>query len=234
MPTIADNITAVERRIAQACSEAGRDVSSVRLLPVSKTHPMEMVREAAACGYPMFGENKVQELASKADQLRPEDEFGFSMIGHLQTNKARLVAELADEFLALDSIKLARELDKRLAAVNRRLPVLLQVNSSREPQKFGILPEDVLELAKALEPFERLDIRGLMTVAINGSEEQVSACFDEMLRLQEALRQDEVLGVSWNELSMGMSGDLDLAIKHGSTCVRIGTAIFGARSYPTV
>ncbi|MEL4504400.1 YggS family pyridoxal phosphate-dependent enzyme [Luteococcus sp. H138] len=231
--SIAQNLSAVEDRIAQACSAAGRDVSSVRLLPVSKTHPIGLIRQVATRGYPLFGENKVQELVAKSAELRPDDDFGFSVIGHLQTNKARPVAELADEFQALDSVKLARELDKRLAAVNRRLPVLLQVNSSREPQKSGILPEDLLDVAKALEPFDRLDVRGLMTVAVNGAPDEVSACFEEMLRLQESLRRDEVLGADWNELSMGMSGDLELAIRHGSTCVRVGTAIFGARSYPT-
>ncbi|MEL4358436.1 MULTISPECIES: YggS family pyridoxal phosphate-dependent enzyme [unclassified Luteococcus] len=231
MGMIAENIAAVESRIAQACSASGRDVSSVRLLPVSKTHPMPLIRQAAACGYPLFGENKVQELVAKAAQLEPADDFGFSVIGHLQTNKAKLVAELADEFQALDSLRLARELDKRLAAVNRRLPVLLQVNTSREPQKNGVLPEQVPELARALEQCPRLELRGLMTVAVNGAPDQVTACFDELVRLQDRLRSDEVLGSDWAELSMGMSQDLDLAIKHGSTCVRVGTAIFGARDY---
>lgn len=233
MGSIAENITAVEARIEQACRAVGRQPGEVRLLPVSKTHPMAALREAHAAGYQLFGENKVQEVVAKAAERRAGERIGFSVIGHLQTNKAKQVAELADEFQALDSLKLAKELDKRLAPLERRLPVLIQVNSSREEQKSGVLPEQVVALARSLEPFEHLDVRGLMTVAIKGGEDQVAACFETMRRLQAELRDGQVLGSSWDELSMGMSGDMDLAIAHGSTCVRVGTAIFGARDYGT-
>lgn len=234
MSTIAENIATVEARIDRACEAAGRARDEVRLLPVSKTHPMSAVREAQACGYGLFGENKVQEVVSKSAELQPDDAIAFSVIGHLQTNKAKLVAELASEFQALDSLKLARELDKRLVALDKRLPVLIQVNSSREPQKSGVLPEDVVELVESLAECTNLDIRGLMTVAVKGTDDEVAACFQTMRDLQAQLRATDALGSAWDELSMGMSGDLHLAIAHGSTCVRVGTAIFGARDYGTV
>lgn len=231
MPTISQNLAVVRDRINQACAAVDRDPAGVRLMPVSKTHPMSALREAYAAGYSLLAENKVQELQAKAAELEPGEGIEFSFIGHLQTNKAKVVAELASELQTLDSVKLARELDKRLTAIDKTLPVLLQVNSSREPQKSGLAPEEVLEFTRELETFTHLDVRGLMTVAVKGDEAAVTACFEDMLRLQEQLRANSPLPSGWDELSMGMSGDLDLAIKHGSTCVRVGTAIFGARDY---
>lgn len=231
MPTISENLAAVEARIAEACAAAGRDSSSVRLLPVSKTHPMEAIREVAGHGYTLFGENKVQELVAKSAELAEGEQVRFSVIGHLQTNKAKQVAELASEFQCLDSVKIATALDRRMQALGRRLPVLIQVNSSGEPQKSGIAPEEVDALVAELGACDGLDVRGLMTVAVKGAEDEVTTCFERMTALQERLRQAQALGSSWDELSMGMSGDLALAIAHGSTCVRVGTDIFGARDY---
>lgn len=226
-------LQSVEQRLAAACAAAGRDRSEVRLLPVSKTHPIELVREAAAHGHRLFGENKVQELQRKCAERDEDDDFGFSMIGHLQTNKAKVVAELADEFQALDSLRIAEALDRRLQPLGRRLPVLIQVNTSGEPQKHGVAPDEVMGLARQLAACDALDVRGLMTVAIKADQQQVGACFDRLVQLQRELRDAQALGSSWSELSMGMSGDLELAIAHGSTCVRVGTAIFGARDYGT-
>lgn len=233
MPSIAENIATVRARIDHACEAAGRQPSEVRLLPVSKTHPLDALREAAACGHHLLAENKVQEVQAKAAELADGDDIAFSFIGHLQTNKAKVVAELASEFQALDSVRLAAELDKRLAGLGKRLPVLIQVNSSREPQKSGVLPEDVTALVDQLGGFTHLDVRGLMTVAAKGPDDEVAACFETVRRLRDELREADALGSSWDELSMGMSGDLELAVAHGSTCVRVGTAIFGARDYTT-
>lgn len=231
--TIADNLRTVEARIARACEGAGRPRTSVRLLPVSKTHPMAAVRQVAALGYRDFGENKVQEIVAKCAERTPGERIGFAAIGHLQTNKARLVAELASEFQALDSLRVAAELDRRLQALGRTLPVFVQVNSSDEPQKFGVAPEEVAGFAAQLAAFEALEVRGLMTLAVRSEDdERVAACFARMQRLQEELRQAQVLGVAWDELSMGMSGDLELAIAHGATTVRVGQAIFGPRPAP--
>ncbi|MFC6360106.1 YggS family pyridoxal phosphate-dependent enzyme [Luteococcus peritonei] len=229
MASIRDNLTTIQQRIETAAAANGRQASEIRLLPVSKTHPMEMLREAAAAGYTQLAENKVQELVSKSAALEPGERIGFSFIGHLQTNKARQVAELADEFQCLDSARVAKELDKRLQPLGKRLPVLVQVNSSGEEQKFGVAPDQAVDLVRELAAFDALDVRGLMTVAVKGHEQQVAACFERMRELQDRLRQAQALGSAWDELSMGMSADLELAIAHGSTCVRVGTAIFGAR-----
>ena len=152
------------------------------------------------------------------------------MIGHLQSNKAKLVAEFASEFQGLDSLPLAAELERRLQAAGRRLDVLIQVNSSGEDSKFGLPPAEVTAFASALAPFDALRVRGLMTLALPSPDaDQVAACFQRVLAVQRDLRDAALDGQSFDELSMGMSGDFELAIAHGSTQVRIGTAIFGAR-----
>jgi hypothetical protein len=196
---------------------------------------LDKIMAAYDAGCRRFGENKVQEAHDKWEKLRDVEGVEWAVIGHLQRNKARLVAEFATEFQALDSLRLAKELDKRLQAEGRRLDVLVQVNSSGEESKFGLAPEEVPGFARELAAFDALHVRGLMTLAVFSSEQdQVAACFSRMVDLQERLRQadDITVGVGWDELSMGMSGDFELAIEHGATCVRVGQAIFGARLDP--
>lgn len=232
--SISENLAVTEQRIAEACRAVDRDPAEVRLLPVSKTKPPAAVLEVAARGYRLFGENKVQEAEGKWEALREEHpEIGWAVIGHLQSNKARVVARFATEFQALSSVKLAAELDKRLHAEGRQLDVLVQVNSSGEPQKFGVDPDDALSLAKELAAFDALRVRGLMTLAVfSDDHEAVAACFRRMIDVQERLRT-QAGGVSdWGDLSMGMSGDFELAIAHGATTVRVGQAIFGDRLNP--
>ncbi|OIJ78513.1 pyridoxal phosphate biosynthesis protein [Cutibacterium avidum] len=193
-----------------------------------------MVEEAYEAGYRLFGENKVQDALAKSE-LMDADHPGleWAVIGGLQTNKAKYVARFATEFQALDSLKVARELDKRLQKEGRQLRVLVQVNSSVEPQKSGIAPDEAVNFAKELAAFDSLDVRGLMTVALNSSEPKaVADCFDVVVGVQEKLRQEVNEVSDWSELSMGMSGDLEIAVAHGSTQVRIGTDIFGARTDP--
>jgi pyridoxal phosphate enzyme (YggS family) len=226
--TIETRIQLIRQRITAACERAGRDPGQVRLLPVSKTHPPAKILEAFRAGCTRFGENKVQEAAAKAAELEHVEGLEWSLIGHLQTNKARQLVTFAAEFQALDSIRLARELQKRLEAADRTLDVLVQVNSSGEATKFGLEPDEVVGFAAQLAPFDRLAVRGLMTLAANTPDREVVAgCFETMRDLQTRLR--DAHGGGWDELSMGMSGDYELAIEHGSTCVRIGTAIFGER-----
>lgn len=228
--SIAENLRAIEARIEAACAACGRLPSDVRLLPVSKTHPVDSLLEARAAGYLRFGENRVQEAAAKAEELAGTD-IELAIIGHLQTNKAKQLVEFAAEFQALDSLKLARELDKRCQAAGRQLDVLVQVNSSAEPQKSGIEPGDALAFARELKAFDALNIKGLMTLALfSDDRDAVAACFQRTADVREQLRQAD--GGGWGELSMGMSGDFELAIAHGSTCVRVGQAIFGARLNP--
>lgn len=228
---IAANLTVVEQRIRAAAVRAGRDPSSVRLLPVSKTKPLADILTAHASGYRRFGENKVQEALSKWEQSRGMADLEWAVIGHLQTNKVRHVARFAAEFQALSSLRVAAELDRRLQAEGRQLEVLVQVNSSGEEQKYGLPPSEVVAFARAVRAFDSLDVRGLMTLAVfSDDRERVGACFDVMRQVQLELRDAD--GGGWDELSMGMSGDFELAIEHGATCVRVGQAIFGSRLNP--
>lgn len=231
MTTIAQNLASVERRIADAAARVGRDPEGIRLLPVSKTKAPAAVMEAYAAGYHRFGENKVQEAAEKHAALAELADLEWAVIGHLQTNKARVVARFAAEFQALDSLRVAKELDKRLQAEGRQLDVLVQVNSSGEEQKFGLPPEQVVDFARELHAYDALNVRGIMTLALFSADpERVAPCFAVMRRVQAQLRDTD--GGGWDELSMGMSGDFELAIEHGSTCVRVGQAIFGDRLDP--
>lgn len=184
-----------------------------------------------AAGYRRFGENKVQEAQDKWQALREVPDIEWAVIGHLQSNKAKYVARFAAEFQALDSLKVAAELDRRLQQEGRRLEVLVQVNSSDEDQKFGLPPAEVVAFARELAAFDALDVRGLMTLALfTDDQTRIAACFQVMQQVQRELRDAD--GGGWDELSMGMSGDFELAIEHGSTCVRVGQAIFGDRLDP--
>lgn len=227
---VAENLTAVRERIAEACARVDRDPAEVRLLPVTKTHPVAVLREAYAAGERAMGENKVQEVVEKATELDDLADLSWSLIGHLQSNKAGVAAELFSEFQALDSVKLARALDRRLQELGRSMDVLIQVNSSAEPQKFGFAPAEAANFAVELTACHSLRVRGLMTLAVFSDDaEAVSACFRRMRDVQTELRQTDAAAGSYDDLSMGMSGDFELAIEHGATTVRVGQAIFGPR-----
>ena len=228
--TIAAHLADARARIDAACARVGRDPGEVELLPVSKTHGVDLIREAVDAGWTRFGESKPQEAAAKASELAELD-LDWVLIGHLQTNKAGVVAEVAAEFQALDSLRLAEVLDRRLQALGRRLPVLVQVNSSGEDTKGGCAPDEVPDAVRAISVLEGLVVRGLMTLAANTPDQDVvRACFTTMTDLQARLRHEH--GGGFDALSMGMSGDYELAVECGSTCVRLGTTIFGARAYP--
>ena len=222
------NLAAVQERIAAAAGRAGRDPGDVRLLPVSKTVPEDRLRRAVAAGCTAFGENKVQEAQRKA-QAMADLNLSWSLIGHLQTNKAKDVAAFADEFQALDSTRVAEALDRRLQAAGRSLDVFVQVNTSAEESKFGLRPDDVAAFVRTLPRCSALRVRGLMTLAeFTADTDRVRACFVALRTLRDRLREDDpdLLGP---ELSMGMSGDYELAVEEGATVVRVGQAIFGAR-----
>jgi pyridoxal phosphate enzyme (YggS family) len=229
MGQMADNLSRVRERIHAACSRAGQDPEAVRLMAVTKTHGPEVVEEAYAAGVRLFGENRVQEAVEKAEQVTDHPDLVWAMIGHLQTNKARAVAGFAREFHALDSIKVAEALDHRLHDTGRGLDVFIQVNSSDEPQKHGLHPEQVEAFAHDLARFATLHVRGLMTLAVFSDDRAaVESCFARMRTLQRNLQEAGAPG-SYDELSMGMSGDFELAIEYGATTVRVGEAIFGRR-----
>lgn len=227
------NLSAIKARIKATCERIGRDPSSVRLLPVSKTKSEKVLRMAYAAGVREFGENRVQEAQQKSEEMADLTDARWSVIGHLQTNKAKYVARFAHEFQALDNLRVAEELDRRLQQEERTLDVFVQVNSSNEPQKFGLPPEEVEEFIQQLPQFPTLKVKGLMTLAeFSSSEERVRACFVRMRELQTKLQENLPDGISLDELSMGMSGDFEIAIEEGSTVVRVGEAIFGKRGLP--
>ncbi|QQG28085.1 YggS family pyridoxal phosphate-dependent enzyme [Pectobacterium carotovorum] len=224
------NLAAVQVRIAAACQRAGRDPATVRLLPVSKTKPESRLRMAHAAGCRILGENKVQEAFRKWETMQDLTDLQWSVIGHLQTNKAKLVARFATEFQALDSLRLAEALDRRLQIEGRSLDVFVQVNTSGEASKYGLSPENVSAFIQALPAFPTLRVRGLMTLALFSSEaERVRQCFIRLRNLRDKLQQNAPVGIGLDELSMGMSGDFEIAIEEGATVVRVGQAIFGAR-----
>lgn len=232
MTDVVANLNSIRTRIAAACETAGRTPDEVRLLPVSKTMGIDKILALHAAGETTFGENRVQEAEAKAKELAGTG-IRWSVVGHLQTNKARNLARFADEFQALDSLRVAAELDKRLQAQGRAIDVFVQVNSSAEPQKFGLAPEDVEAFAEQLGAYASLRVKGLMTLAIFSDDPAVvEPCFVRMAQLRERLRNNDRAAGGYEELSMGMSGDFELAIAHGSTCVRVGQAIFGTRLDP--
>jgi pyridoxal phosphate enzyme (YggS family) len=228
-----DAVAAVRAEVDAAALEAGRDPAEVRLLPVSKTVPVERLRSAVAAGMHEFAENKPQEVQRKAVEMA-DLPVRWIAIGHLQTNKAKVVAEHAHEFQALDSVRLAEALQRRLDMVDRTLDVLVQVNTSGEETKTGAAPDEVPTILEAASRCDRLRVRGFMTVASNTRDDaEVRRCFADLRGIRDRARGDAVVDPELlTELSMGMSGDFRTAIAEGATCVRVGTAIFGARDYP--
>ena len=227
------NLDAVQARIVAACQRVGRDPDSVRLLPVSKTKPEATLRLAYAAGCRMLGENKPQEAYRKWEAMADLADLRWSVIGHLQSNKAKLVARFASEFQALDNLRVAEALERRLQAEGRALDVFVQVNTSGEASKFGLAPDAVAAFLRELPAFPALRVRGLMTLALFSAEaDRVRECFVLLRGLRDRLRQEAPAGVGLDELSMGMSGDYEIAIEEGATVVRVGQAIFGARALP--
>lgn len=225
------NLAAVRARIAAACRRCGRDPAEVRLLPVSKTVPAAKLR--ATCndgGLSLLGENRVQEAWEKWQALQDVPQLRWAIIGHLQTNKARYVARFAAEFQALDRLAVAEALDRRLQREGRGLDVFIQINTSNEAQKYGIAPDEAEGFLKALSVYSALKPRGLMTLALLSADQAaVRQCFVRLRETRDRLQQHDP---TIAELSMGMSGDFELAIAEGATTVRVGQAIFGARDVP--
>ena len=224
MATIADNLQAIKQRIERAARAAGREPAAVSLLAVSKTHPLSRVEDAAAAGQRAFGENYVQEALAKIAAL-PDMEW--HLIGPLQSNKTRLAAEHFAWIHTVASEKIARRLSEQRPAALAPLNVLIQVNVAGEETKAGIAPEEVASLARALKPLERLRLRGLMAIAEPTPDAaRQRAAFHAVRKLFDSVKVE----FGFDTLSMGMSDDLESAIAEGATMVRIGTAIFGART----
>jgi len=223
---IAERLAHIQARVEQAARAAGRDPKSVRLIAVSKKMPAEAIREAYDAGQRLFGENYAQELATKADALADLSDIEWHFIGHLQSNKARLVAPRARVVHTVDGASLAKELARRAEAAGRTLDVLIEVNVSGEPQKHGIVASELAEVLAGVRAFPPLSVRGLMTMPPEGDLDVAREVFETLASLRNLHGGPGVLP----ELSMGMSGDFETAIAAGATIVRVGTAIFGART----
>jgi hypothetical protein len=224
---IAANLAQVRERIAAAARAAGRDPSEVRLVAVSKTKPAAAVRQAWEAGQVLFGENYVQEARDKIAQVGPGPVW--HLIGHLQSNKAKLAASLFAVVETVDRPKIARALDRHARELGKELGVLLQVNVSGEPQKSGCSPEEAEALAQEVAELPGLRLMGLMTMPpFFDQPERARPYFARLRELAQRLARNLPPG-SMDELSMGMSGDFEVAIAEGATLVRVGTAIFGAR-----
>ena len=229
---ISDNIAAVRERIGAATRRAGRPTDDIALMAVTKANPPEHIRGAYAVGLRLFGESRVQEFAAKASALADLDAAKWHMIGHLQTNKAAKAADLFNAVDSVDSIKLAEKLDAAARALNKRLPVLIEINVGGEAAKSGIAPDsrELEELLLAAPRFEALEFRGLMTVPpFTDDPEDTRPFFRKLRQLRGTIAARKLPAIRTDELSMGMSHDFEVAIEEGSTCVRVGTAIFGER-----
>jgi len=231
--TIASNLAEIQERIAQSARRAGRDPGEVALMAVSKTHPAAAILEAIAAGQKLFGENKVQEFAGKRDEVLAASRGAkFHLIGHLQSNKAARAAELFDSIDSVDSLRLAERLNEAAARLNRRLDVLIEINVGGEAAKSGLDSgsDELQALIDAQPRLANLVIRGCMTVPpFTPDPEGARPCFRQLRELRDRLSARS--GLPLPELSMGMSHDFEVAIEEGSTCVRVGTAIFGVRTY---
>ena len=226
MSELQENLTRIRSRIDQACERSGRQPDSVRLMAVSKNQPPERVAEAASAGLTLFGENRIQEAKVKIPLCPGQLEWHF--IGHLQSNKSRDAVSLFQVVQGMDSLALAEELQKQALKQARSLPILLEVNVAGESSKFGWNPDRLLTELLQLNALNRLEVHGLMTIAPYAVDpEQVRPIFRRLRELRD--RCTDLMGAPIPVLSMGMSGDLEVAIEEGATLVRVGTALFGER-----
>ncbi|MDY3275875.1 MAG: YggS family pyridoxal phosphate-dependent enzyme [Agathobacter sp.] len=225
-----ENFQSVEARIQAACNRAGRSRKEVTLIAVSKTKPVEMLQTIYDAGSRDFGENKVQEMCDKIEQL-PTD-IRWHMIGHLQTNKVKYIVGRVSLIHSVDSLHLAQEIEKQAAKLDVIVPILIEVNIAEEESKFGIHKEETISLVREVAALPHIRIQGLMTIApyVENPEDN-RACFRGIKQLSVDIARENIDNVSMDCLSMGMTGDYEVAIEEGATMVRVGTGIFGERNY---
>lgn len=230
---ITENLAAVRERIRVAAQRVGRDSEAIALMAVSKTQPPERIREAYSAGQRLFGENRVQEFVGKIDSLQDLRDAEWHMIGHLQTNKASRTVELFRAVDSVDSLKLAEKLNVAARAVGKKLEALIEINVGGEAAKTGLAPDSAAldELLTSAPRFESLLFRGLMTVPpFTDNPDGARPYFRKLRELRNAIASRRLPAVAMDQLSMGMSHDFEIAIEEGSTCVRVGTALFGERA----
>ncbi|PIE97536.1 MAG: YggS family pyridoxal phosphate-dependent enzyme [Treponema sp.] len=232
MDTIKENLAVIRKRMARACKNAGREVDEVRLLMATKTVEPERILKAFSCGEFLIGENKSQELVEKYEALSPvphESHF----IGHLQSNKIKDVIPRVQCVQSIDRLSLAEKINRRLESEGRVLDILVQVNTSAEESKFGCKPTEALDLVFEISKMPHLNIKGLMTIGLfTDDSEKVRKCFKLLQEVRHDIIDRHFKNVVMDVMSMGMSGDLEVAIEEGSTLIRVGTDIFGKRIYP--
>ncbi len=233
MHSILQQIQNIQNRIHKCCEKIGRNPAEVRLLLATKTVTAERILTAFESGVTLIGENKIQELKEKYDALKIHPHT-HHFIGHLQSNKIKDILKYDVACIqSIDRLELAEKLHQRLLATNRSIDILIQVNTSNEVSKFGVEPSKTIELVEQIATLSTLKIKGLMTIGIfSGEDEKVRACFKTLKNLQQQIQVRSIPNVEMKELSMGMSGDLEIAIEEGATIIRVGTAIFGQRNYP--
>ena len=233
--SIAENVAEVRQRITAAAHRAGRDPAGITLMAVSKTFPAASIREAYAAGIRVFGENRVQEFSGKSIQLADLKDAEWHMIGHLQSNKAAAAAELFIAVDSVDSLKLAEKLDAAAEKLTKKLRVLIEINVGGESAKSGLAPDSAQleELLVAAPGLKHIEFRGLMTVPPFAEDvEEARPYFRKLRELRDQIAARNLPAIHVDILSMGMSHDFEVAIEEGSTCVRVGSAIFGARPKP--
>jgi hypothetical protein len=227
--SIAENLRSVEDRIAAAARRAGREPSSVRLVTVTKTVDRDRIRQAITAGAAILGENRVQEAKEKIEAFGKA--ANWHLIGHLQTNKAKYAVKLFDLIHSVDNRELAKELDRQAGKIGKVQDVLIEVSIAGEAAKAGVGIGDTVQLVKEAAGLKHIRVLGLMTMPpFSDDPERARPYFRKLRDLADAVRKEAIAGVSMNELSMGMSGDFEVAIEEGATLVRVGTAIFGERS----
>jgi len=225
---VKENLLIVENRIKEACKRRGRDRSEVTLIAVSKTKPAEMIREAYQSGIRDFGENKVQEICDKYELL--PDDIRWHMIGHLQRNKVKQVIDKAVLIHSVDSVRLAEQIEEEAAKKQICVDILLEVNVADEESKFGFRLEETEQAIRDISVFPHISIKGLMTIApFVENSEQNRPVFKELNQFYVDMQRKNIDNVNMNMLSMGMTGDYEIAIEEGATLVRVGTGIFGTR-----
>lgn len=227
---LAENLKTVEKKILEACEKSNRNRNDVKLIAVSKTKPVSMLQEVYNEGIRYFGENKVQELTDKTEQL-PED-IKWHMIGHLQRNKVKYIVDKVAMIHSVDSLRLAETIEQEAAKKNVVVNILLEVNVAEEETKFGLKVDEVIPLLEQISGFSHIKICGLMTIAPYVDDpEKNRDIFARLRQLSVDINQKNIDNVSVRELSMGMTNDYEVAIEEGATMVRVGTGIFGEREY---
>jgi pyridoxal phosphate enzyme (YggS family) len=226
---ISENIDTVRKRIRETCVRCGRDPSEVLLVGVSKTFSAEQIREAMTTGLADFGESYVQELREKREQLQGEN-IRWHFVGHLQSNKVKYLADYIYLIHSVDNLRVAEEINRRAEKVGRNIDVLIEVHTTSEPTKYGVSPEETIDVVKQVSTLPWVSVQGLMTMGPFSDDPNNSrSSFRQLAELRRAVEREGIPHVSMKHLSMGMTHDFEVAIEEGATIVRIGTAIFGPR-----